>query len=117
MKRKLRIYAGFTLVFAGGMLFQAMLEGQSVVDAQNRFGPADVKSVPKSFLEGGDRSGKLLKDILAELELHRKTLAHSEILLERMSHSTDSSSKKLDTANGYLKAIRDRKGDTETLRR
>ena len=117
MTRKRLVYAGFILAFAGGMLFQAMLEGQYVVEAQNRFGPADVKSVPKSFLEGGDRSVKLLKDILAELELHRKKLEDSEILLEGISESIDSSSKKLDTANSYLKAIRDRTGGSVTLRR
>lgn len=102
--RKRLVYAGFILAFAGGMLFQAMLEDVHVAQAQQRFGPEDVKSVPKSFLEGGDRKAKLLKDILKELELHREKLDHAETLLESISESTKSTSKKLDTTNSHLKA-------------
>src|SRR5438045_1675972 len=36
--------------------------------AQQNFGPEDVKSVPKSFIEGGDRSAALLEQILTTLQ-------------------------------------------------
>lgn len=52
-----------SLLFIAGFLAGAFCTSWQPAAAQQRFGKDDVKSVPKSFLEGGDRVYTILKAI------------------------------------------------------
>lgn len=69
MKRA-RNFGGLAVALAAfflGLLCASLLPRDPVSAAQT-FGPEQVKSVPKSFLEGGDRNVAVLSEILSVLK-------------------------------------------------
>jgi hypothetical protein len=58
---------------AGALVGYTLSDGQ--VYAQQRFGPEDVRSVPPEFIEGGDRSYTVLKEINATLKRSEHALS------------------------------------------
>ena len=58
--------ASIFVAFLLGLLCGSMFPDSSVQAAQT-FGPDEVKSVPESFIKGGDRSAALLSEILTVL--------------------------------------------------
>ena len=75
--------AGFLIGMLGGA---ALMDGQ--VYARQTFGPEDVKSVPKIYLEGGDRNYTVLKEILEELKQNGKKLDLMERHLDKIRMQT-----------------------------
>ena len=72
------IFAAFLL----GLLCGSVFLGRSAQAAQT-FGPDTVKSAPKSFLKGGDRSAALLSEMLTLLRENTETVKKIE------SHARD----------------------------
>ncbi len=67
-----------TGIFIGGFIAGAMCTSWPYASAQQRFGKDDVKSVPKSFLEGGDRAYTTLKEIATSSKASADSLARIE---------------------------------------
>lgn len=71
---------GSAALFVAGLATGILLQPHIASAQDNRFGPEDV-SVPKSFLQGGDRSLALLQDI-------RGILQDQTALLQQISANT-----------------------------
>lgn len=78
---KMRYRMGFVIyviaAFSLGAMCGLALDNQ-LAAAQDRFGPEDVKHVPKTFVESADKSYGALKKILAELKDQGRTLKRIE---------------------------------------
>ena len=66
--------------------------------AQQKFGPDDIKSVPKSFLEGGDRTSALLEQILLVLKQEQQDDRALLDTVKGIDQKLDVLIKKMDTA-------------------
>ena len=67
-----------TLLFGAGLLIGTLWDPFAPAAAQQRFGRDEVKSVPDSFIEGGDRSYTTLKAIAESSKSAADSLAKME---------------------------------------
>jgi len=67
-----------TLLFIAGFVAGAVCTSWQPAAAQQRFDREDLKSVPKSFLEGGDRVLPVLKEIAQSSKASANSLARIE---------------------------------------
>ncbi|MFC1736056.1 hypothetical protein ACFL1X_08055 [Candidatus Hydrogenedentota bacterium] len=93
------VLAGFLV----GVLFGLTLSEQKV-DAAQKFGPKDVKSVPKSFIEGGDKTYIVLKSILKETQENGRRMEDINKAVAQMNDSVKEATKNLDATNKLLSA-------------
>ena len=93
MKKTLRYWwlASIFVAFLLGLLCASVFLDRSAQAAQT-FGPDKVKSVPESFLKGGDRSAATLSEILTVLRENTAAVKNIE------SHTRDinAQTKKID---------------------
>lgn len=94
-------------IFLGGFLLGAMCTSWPYASAQQRFGKDDVKSVPKSFLEGGDRAYTTLKEIAASSKASADSLGRIEKNAGDADRRHRELIKRVDSLDARLKHIGD----------
>ena len=96
-----------SLLFIAGILAGGLFTSWQPALAQQRFGRDDLKSVPKSFLEGGDRVLTTLKEIAQ----YSKATADSLQRIEQKAGDADKRHrelmKKVDQLDARLKQLQD----------
>ena len=78
---------------------------QKTADAAQTFGPEEIKSVPPSFMKGGDRNYAILREIHAVLEENGSTMAGLATNTDTINDNLRSLLQRLDAANGHLRNI------------
>jgi hypothetical protein len=94
-----------SLIFAAGFVAGALCTSWPYASAQQEFRREDLKSVPKSFIEGGDRTLPVLK----EIAISSKATADALERMERNAGDADKRHrdlmKKVDRLEDQLKQL------------
>jgi len=100
---------GFVL---GVVCSHSLLNSDSAFAAQT-FRQGEVKSVPSSFLQGGDRNLAVLKEILGEIKNNGASIREVTSAAKEVSQSVKEMSGKLDSTTHFLRRL-DYGGDSGT---
>ncbi len=93
------------VIFAAGFVAGITCASWPYVSAQQRFGKEDVKSVPKSFLEGGDRAYTTLKEIATSSKAAADSLGRMEKSAPDADKRHRELMKKMDALDTRLKVL------------
>ncbi len=109
MKRLLLHYSrtAALALFAAGFAAGLVCGSWPYASAQQRFGKDDVKSVPKSFIEGGDRAYTTLKEIAATSKAAADSLGRMEKSAADADRRHRELMKKMDALDARLKVLND----------
>ena len=100
-----RLFAA--LLFLTGFFAGAVCTSWPPAAAQQRFGKDDIKSVPKSFIEGGDRVYTTLKEIAITSKSTADSLARIEKDAGDSERRHRELMKKIDSLDARLKQTND----------
>jgi len=78
---------------------------QKTADAAQTFGPEEIKSVPPSFMKGGDRNYAMLREIHAVLKENGGAMAGLATNADTINGNLRAVLQRLDAANGHLRNI------------
>ena len=94
-----------TLAFGAGLLCGRVTQDNEAAAAPQKFGPADVKSVPPAFLEGGDRQYSALKEVVSILSSSEQRLAAIEANTAGLGPAMAESAEQSKAMAGYLRQL------------
>jgi hypothetical protein len=94
-----------TVAFGAGLLCGRLTQDNEAAAAPQRFGPADVKSVPPAFLEGGDRQYSALKELVSIMSSSEQRLAAIEANTAGMGPALAEQAQQTKQMAGYLRQI------------
>jgi len=105
MSRIRSSYVLAAVVFIAGFAVGTVCTSWPLASAQQRFGKEDVKSVPKSFLEGGDRAYTTLKEIASTSKASSDSLLKIEKSIGDADKRHRELIKRVDSLDAKLKQL------------